>query len=273
MLDCAAMALTFCTLSSGSTGNSLWLRSGNQELLIDCGLSAQRTVEALRELGTEPGRLGGVLCTHAHIDHVAGAAVLARRHGLKIWATEGAHGAMPSPIAPEARAMLPRGGSMRMGSLLIETIPTSHDSPGSVAIVVSDGETKIGVATDTGMATPELLAGLSGLDALLLEMNHDEEMLEAGPYPRHLKKRIRGKWGHLSNEQGAELLARALHPGLRHLTLAHLSEKNNTPGLARDAAERVLAQAGLAPALAIAQPRRVGAPVELRASPPAARAS
>jgi phosphoribosyl 1,2-cyclic phosphodiesterase len=143
-------------------------------------------------------------------------------------------------------------------------VPTPHDSPGSVALVVDDGDCRLGIATDLGVVTPEIVEAFQGVDGLVLEMNHDLQMLATGPYPEYLKKRIRGRFGHLSNEQGAELLASVHGPDLQQVTLAHLSEHNNTERLAQAAAARVLEEVASSARLSVARPRQVGQPVDLR---------
>ncbi len=259
------MALTFCLLASGSQGNCLWVRGGGVELLVDCGLSARLTGKRLASVGQSLASVSAVLVTHLHGDHVAGAPVLARRHGLEIHCTEGTLRGLPSGVPLEKRRQLPYGGRLRVGGLTVHTLPTSHDAPQSVALRISDGQTSLGVVTDLGTARPELARALAGVDGLVLEMNHDLEMLANGPYPEGLKRRIRGNWGHLSNAQGAELLRSLLHSGLQHVTLAHLSEHNNTEALAREAAEAVLRDGPPGLRLSVAKQSAAGEPIPLRA--------
>lgn len=258
------MALTYCILASGSSGNCLWIQGGGVEILIDCGLSARRIADKLADVGRDLREVSAVICTHGHGDHVAGAAVLARRHGLSIHGTAGTLQAIRGEPPQEALRITSSRSRFRVGGLEIRLAPTPHDAPGSVSVVVDDGETSLGILTDLGRQTEKLVEHLSGLDGLVLEMNHDETMLIEGPYPERLKRRIHGDLGHLSNEQGAELLGRLLHPGMQHLSLAHLSEQNNDPSLARDVAARVLGGAGLEPNLVVAAQHRPGEPVVLR---------
>lgn len=259
------MALTFCFLASGSQGNCLWVKGGGVELLVDCGLSARLTGKRLASAGLSLANVSAVLATHLHNDHLAGAAVLARRHGLEIHCTEGTERGLPSAVPLEQRRRLPYGGRLRLGGLTVETIPTPHDAPQSVALRISDSQTSLGVVTDLGAPRPELVRALSGVSGLVLETNHDLEMLANGPYPEALKRRIRGNWGHLSNAQGAQFLRSLLHPGLQHVTLAHLSEHNNTEALAREAAEAVLRDGPPGVDLAVARQSAPGEPVRLKA--------
>jgi phosphoribosyl 1,2-cyclic phosphodiesterase len=259
------MALTFCLLASGSQGNCLWVKGGGVELLVDCGLSARMTGKRLASAGQSLANVSAVLLTHLHGDHIAGAAVLARRHGLELHGTEGTERGLPSAVPPERLRRLPYGGRLRLGGLTLETIPTPHDAPQSVALRIGDAQTSLGVITDLGSPRPEIARAFSGVTALVLEMNHDLAMLQSGPYPEGLKRRIRGNWGHLSNAQGAQLLRSLLHPELQHVTLAHLSEHNNTEALAREAAEAVLRDGPRGARLAIARQHAAGEPVLLKA--------
>lgn len=258
------MALTYCILASGSAGNCLWIQGGGVEILVDCGLSARRIAGRLADIGRDLKDVSAVICTHGHGDHVAGAAVLARRHGLSIGGTAGTLRAIRGEPPNEALRVHGSRSRHRIGGLEIRFAPTPHDAPGSVSVVVDDGETSLGILTDLGKPTDTLVQHLSGLDGLVLEMNHDEGMLLDGPYPERLKRRIHSDLGHLSNEQGAALLAKLLHPGLQHLSLAHLSEQNNDPLIVKDVAERTLGEEGGSPAVAVAQQHRPGEPVVLR---------
>ncbi|MGI5863910.1 MAG: MBL fold metallo-hydrolase [Myxococcales bacterium] len=258
------MALTYCVLGSGSSGNCLWIRGGGVQLLVDCGLSARQVCARLEAVGGRIDEIQGVVVTHGHRDHVMGASVLSRRHGLDIYATRGARRFLPAGIPVERLRALPYPGNLSIGRLQVTSVATPHDSPESVALVVDDGDARLGIVTDLGGVPETMASTLAGVDGLVLEMNHDEQMLANGPYPPRLKRRIRGNYGHLSNLQGGELLRRLAHPGLQSVTLAHISEHNNTPELAREVAERVLAQAPGRAALSIGEHHRPGEPIALR---------
>lgn len=261
------MALEYCVLASGSRGNSVWVRGGGVELLVDCGL-AYRTLEArLASVGREIRGVRAVVCTHGHGDHVGGAAVLARKLGCTIHGTRTTLRCIPGEPPAEALQVFPRTGTVRLGGLEIRTVPTPHDITGSCAVIVSDGDTSLGVCTDLGHPARPLIEALADLDGLVLESNHDLTMLREGPYPAYLKKRIESKVGHLSNVQSGEMLLRLAHAHLQHVTLAHLSEQNNDPALARDEAERVLVRAVGKPNLAVAAQDVAGEPVRLRPRP------
>ncbi len=261
------MGLAYCVLASGSGGNCVWVRGGGVELLLDCGLSARAIGRRLAEVGGDLNDISAVVCTHSHGDHIAGAAVLARRRGVDIYATRPTLNRIPDAPPTERLHAIATGGSVTIGGLTVRTCRTSHDAPGSIALLVTDGETSMALATDLGKPTLSIARLLREADGLVLETNHDLSLLRDGPYPAALKRRIRSNHGHLSNEQAAELLAQVLRPRLRHLTLAHLSETNNTPALAARAIEPVLARAGCAPALAIANQHTPGEPVVLTARP------
>ena len=257
------MAIAFSMLASGSSGNSIWVRGGGVEILVDCGLSALAISRRLADAGGDLRDVEAVVCTHAHIDHVAGAAVLARRYDVDIHATRATLQRIPGRPPEERMRELPVSGTSRIGGLAIHSLPTQHDAPDSVALVISDGDTHLGIATDLGAPTAALVKALARVDGLVLESNHDVDMLASGPYPARLKRRILSRVGHLSNDQTAALLRQVIHPGLQHLTLAHLSEQNNAAEIARDGAESVV-DGGVA--VAVARQHLVSAPVELVAN-------
>ncbi len=259
------MSIAYSILASGSSGNSVWVRGGGVEILVDCGLAARNLGRRLGEVGGDLRDVEAVVCTHAHIDHVAGAAVLARRHGLAVHATPATLSRIPGDPPRSSLRPLPLTGTVTIGGLSVHTLATLHDAPESVALVISDGQTRLGIATDLGQPTAALVRALSRVDGLVLEANHDLEMLVTGPYPEQLKRRIRSRVGHLSNQQSAELIGRLLHPGLQHLTLAHLSEQNNLPDKARRAVEPALG--GSRVTLAVAEQHRPLAPVALGPGP------
>lgn len=258
------MQLTYCVLASGSSGNCLWVKGGGVELLVDAGVVARRIEQALAELGTSLRNVRAVICTHGHSDHVAGVGTLARRHHLDVFVTEETRAFLPEQTPRERVRVVPEKGTVMLDGLSIATVPTSHDAPGSVAVGVSDGRSRLAVITDLGVPTAAIIALARGAHGLVLETNHDRVMLDEGPYPAFLKARIRGRRGHLSNDQAGELLRAALAPELASLTLAHLSEHNNTVGKARRSIEGVLGAAGAGVSLAVAEQRLRTSPITLR---------
>jgi len=229
-----------CVLGSGSSGNCLWVEAGETRALIDCGLPMRETRRRCLEAGLPFKELTDVFLTHEHADHSSAAGILARKLGVRVHATRGTWRALRDPPPPSLRHTVRADAPIELGDLTVTPIAIPHDVDEPVAYRFSDGSASGAVVTDLGCAPPPLWRALRRLDLLVLEMNHDLRMLVEGPYPWSLKRRIRGDHGHLSNEQGAKLLARVLHDGLRHVVLAHLSEHNNTEKHARHAAEAVL---------------------------------
>ena len=241
--------LTYTTLASGSGGNAALVSCGDTHVLLDAGISARRITAALRGLGVEPSRLRGVVVTHEHSDHVAGLATLAKQLRLPVYATCPTLDRLRPrvPFLEELGRVFEPGEGFPLGELWVDSFPTSHDAACSVGYTFTGDGGKAAVATDLGRLTPEVLRAAEGCDLLVCETNHDEERVRTGPYPYPLKERILGPWGHLSNETGAELAARAVAAGARTVILAHLSAENNTAELARAAVCRRLAELGCDP--------------------------
>jgi phosphoribosyl 1,2-cyclic phosphodiesterase len=225
------------------------------------------------DAGLDLRDLTDICLTHEHGDHCFGAAVIARKTGARVHATAGTFRALRDPPPYELRFPLPGTpaepyGDLVVGSLRIRALPIPHDALEPVAYLVEErlreGRTvRAAVVTDLGFPSKALVAGLKDLDALVIEMNHDPRLVMEGPYPPSLKRRVLSDVGHLSNAQGAQLLRRAAHPGLRHVVLAHLSEQNNSEAHARREAEAALqARAGRA-ILVVASQLRALPPVEI----------
>lgn len=245
-------SVRICVLGSGSAGNCLWVQAGATRALFDAGLPLRETVRRCKALGLDARELTDVFVTHEHADHCGGAGVLSRKLGVRVHATRGTFRAMRDLPPPELRRLVRAGVPVQQGELTVLPIEVPHDAREPVAYRFSDGAVSGALVTDLGCAPPTLVRALRGLDAIVMEMNHDLHMLLDGPYPWSLKKRIRGDFGHLSNEQGARLLSQLVHSGLKHVVLAHLSEHNNTGDHARRAAEEVLARIGGSQRLAVA---------------------
>ena len=227
--------MRFASLGSGSRGNATLLEAGGTRLLVDCGFSQREFERRTALVGVEPASIDAVLVTHEHTDHVRGVGVLARRHGLPVWCTRGTwRGADMGDVA-EVHLFTPQVGGFRIGAIGVKPYPVPHDAREPVQYVFEARGCCLGMLTDAGFATPHMVSSLAGVDALLLECNHDAEMLAGGPYPPGLRARVWGELRHLSNRQSADLLARLDHARLKHLVAAHLSEKNNHPDLARAA--------------------------------------
>lgn len=227
--------LRFAILGSGSRGNATLIDDGRTRILIDCGFNLGETQTRLARLGIEPDTLSAIVVTHEHGDHVRGAGMLARRHGIPVWMTPGTFAALPTRVAatmPEPERFDPHT-PFAIDGLSLQPLPVPHDAREPCQFVVSNGAVRLGVLSDAGHVTPHMVACLNGLDALLLEANHDPAMLAEGPYPPALKLRVGGGLGHLSNVQSAQLLGAIDGSRLRHVVLTHLSEQNNTPERAR----------------------------------------
>lgn len=231
--------MRFASLGSGSEGNGLVVEAGGTRLLIDCGFSPRETTRRLSRIGLEPADLAGILVTHEHSDHTAGVWGLARRCGLPVWITHGTLAALresDADIDTSIGVRLIHGESaFAVGELEVFPFTVPHDAREPVQYVVSDGARRLGVLTDTGCSTPHIEDVLSGCEALVLEANHDLDMLMGGEYPPTLKARVAGRLGHLDNGTAAGILAAIDTSRLQHVVAAHLSRKNNTPELARAA--------------------------------------
>lgn len=233
--------MRFASLGSGSEGNGLIVEAGNTRILLDCGFGIGDTAARLARLGLEPDALDAIIVTHEHGDHVGGVAGLARKHELPVYLTYGtltALGGRRSAIAQIT--VIDSHTPFCVGDIEIRPYPVPHDAREPAQYVFGDGQSSLGVLTDTGSSTPHIEAMLSGLDALVLECNHDLDMLENSRYPPHLKQRIAGRLGHLDNASAAQLLASVDCSRLQHFVAAHLSQQNNTPERARAAVAQAL---------------------------------
>lgn len=237
--------MRFASLGSGSRGNSLVVEKERTRLLLDCGYPVRETERRLARLGLAPEDLAGILVTHEHSDHIAGAYKFARKHQLPIWLTHGTLKGFAGDASDLPQINIVDSHSpFSVDALQLLPFPVPHDAREPAHFVFSDGARRLGVLTDTGASTSHIEAMLSGCDALVLECNHDLDMLMNGEYPQSLKARVAGRYGHLDNQSAAALLASLDRSRLQHLIAAHLSQHNNTVELACQA----LAQAmGCAP--------------------------
>ena len=237
-------SLSVYTLASGSKGNAVLVRSGDDAILIDAGISAKRLGTALNDLDCDPASLGGIFITHEHSDHVAGLAVFAGYFGLPVHFTEPsakAYFSCPRTEAVTALAKVhPLLFSEQVGCLSVRSFVTPHDSAASVGYSITDGISSFALATDIGCLTESVEKALLGVENVILESNHDENMLLSGPYPYPPKRRILSTTGHLSNEAASAFAVRLSESGTKHLLLAHLSEENNLPELALASVEAAL---------------------------------
>jgi len=237
------VTLRFASIGSGSKGNCLVAEAGGTRVLLDCGLAPRETERRLARIGLAPADITGILVTHEHDDHAGQAYPFAAQHRLPVWLTYGTQSAMAEsgklPGDVEIRIIDGRN-SFAIDGIHVRPYTVPHDAREPVQFVLSDGAFRLGVLTDIGASTAHVEATLSGCDALVLECNHDFDMLWAGDYPKWLKERISGPFGHLSNAASEELLAALDRSRLKHVFAAHLSHHNNKPELARAALARAM---------------------------------
>jgi len=226
------MTMRFCVLASGSKGNAAWIEAGGEAVLVDAGLSGRELIRRMTLAGLEPDRLKAILVTHEHRDHVLGVGVLARRWGLPVYINEATLDRSRPIIGSIKPHLFSTGTDFAVGEFQIHPFSLSHDAADPVGLTFERNGTRLGLATDLGVATNLVRERLSGCRALILEANYDDQMLTEGPYPWETKRRVRSRHGHLSNENAAELLADVAHAGLIKVVLAHLSQTNNTADLA-----------------------------------------
>ncbi len=210
-------------------------------MLLDCGFPLHDTIARLARLGLDGADLQAIIVTHEHGDHVRGVGPLARRFGIPVWMSAGTRRACEAMLGVvPALYTFDSHTPFAIGDLAVEPFPVPHDAREPCQFVFGDGAQRLGILTDVGSTTPHMTQMLQCCDALLLECNHDRELLEQGDYPPSLKQRIGGKLGHLDNDTSAGLLAKLDRSRLQHVIAMHLSEKNNTPYLARSSLSAVL---------------------------------
>lgn len=232
--------MELCSIASGSSGNCIYVGSGNSGVLVDAGISKKRVEAGLHSIDRSVEELDGILVTHEHSDHIQGLGVLSRRYGLPIYATAGTLaaisqarqlGSMPEGLFHEVRA----DEEFYVGDMKILPFTISHDAAEPVGYRLESQGKSVGIATDLGLYDGYTVEHLKNANALLLEANHDVNMLQAGRYPYYLKRRILGDRGHLSNENAGRLLCQLLHDHLEAVFLGHLSKENNYEKLAYEA--------------------------------------
>ncbi len=242
------MGLELCVLASGSKGNCTYVGSKKTRILIDAGISGKATAERLREIGVDPEGLNAICLTHEHDDHKAAVGILHRKWGLALYANSGTVEALSRSrkFADLPWNIFTTGQSFEVGDLLIEPFRVPHDSLDPVGFIINRGSCRVGVVTDMGMVTESIRRRLHNCSALVIEANHDEQMLYESDRPWSLKQRIAGRQGHLSNCKAGELIVDVAGDGLHTVILAHLSSDCNTLRRAKETVVRELERGGKA---------------------------
>lgn len=241
------MSVIFCALGSGSKGNSYLIGNEKNKILVDAGLSAKCIADNLLELGVKPSEIDGIIVTHEHMDHIAGIRVLSKKYGIPVYANEKTMSAILHKM-PDMESRFIRtfknSENFYIGTLDVSPFKTPHDSVCSCGFSVYSGINKVTVATDLGHMNSSVMENLKYSDILVLEANHDIQMLIKGPYSPFLKQRVQGPKGHLSNDLCGQTLAKLLDYGLNKVILAHLSEENNTHEIAYNTVVKHLLERG-----------------------------
>lgn len=242
--------MRMCSIASGSSGNCIYAGSDTTHLLIDTGISGKRTENGLKELELSMRDIDGIFITHEHTDHIQGLGVLSRKYEVPIYCTEGTKQAIlqdasVGKIDEELFHTIRPDETTCIKDLHVYPIRISHDAADPVAYRICHGSQKCAIMTDLGVYNDYIVENLKGMDTVLIEANHDEHMLEVGPYPYPLKKRILGSRGHLSNASSGQLLCRILHDHMQAIVLGHLSKMNNLPELAYETVRMEVAMADI----------------------------
>ena len=242
--------------ASGSAGNCALARIGSAKILVDDGISLRRLKGFMAQEGLAPGDIDAVFISHEHRDHISGLPMLVKYHGVRVLANR--------PVASRLDGMMPEagdyieavqpGGSVEIAGVTLTPFPTMHDTPGSTGLRIDSAEGSLGFCTDLGVVTDEVLSALAGVNAALIEANHDVDMLRRGPYPAYLKRRILSDRGHLSNDDCARLAVALSAGGAERMILGHLSRHNNTPDAAYAAVSSALSGSSARCELLVAPP-------------------
>ena len=237
--------LRFKNLGSGSSGNSTLVEASGLvtvRVLVDCGLGLKHLSQRLAQAGVQPDDITALFITHEHGDHIGCARSFALRYRTPVWMSRGTHAALGSPDFDGLLGTAHDGEAIDLGGLQLMPFTVPHDAREPLQLSCTDGSTKLGILTDLGHATAHVFAHLQGCNALMLECNHDTEMLAQSAYPVFLKRRVGGLYGHLSNFAAAEIALKVMHQGLRQVVAAHLSEQNNRPALVQDILAKTLSR-------------------------------
>ncbi|MDR0588577.1 MAG: MBL fold metallo-hydrolase [Burkholderiales bacterium] len=232
--------MRFASLGSGSSGNALLVEVNHTRVLIDCGFNFKQTQKRLERLGMAPSDINAVLLTHEHSDHVGGVAAFVAKTNASVFMSYGTHQALNGNAADWRVSLFDSHEVITVGDLHITPFPVPHDARQPVQFILSDGAKQLAIMTDLGKITGCAQRHIDNVDAIVIECNHDATMLKNGPYPEHLKKRIRGDFGHLENDDAANALLAMNTAKLRHVVAAHLSRHNNCPLKVREKLSQAL---------------------------------
>ncbi len=242
--------MNLCSIASGSSGNCIYIGNANTGILVDTGISKKRIVDGLVSIDVNPEKLDGILITHEHSDHISGLGVFTRKYKTPIYATRetircilnsNSLGALDQTLFHEIKP----NESFYLQDIKVNPFSISHDAANPVSYTFDDADGRVGVATDLGTYDEYIISNLEGCGALLLEANHDINMLQVGAYPYALKRRILSDVGHLSNDNSGRLLSRLFTDKLKYIFLGHLSKENNYPELAYETVRCELRNSGL----------------------------
>lgn len=240
--------MRYSVLCSGSSGNSFYIATEEVRLLVDVGLTTKRIEGLIRDIGEDPAQLDGILITHEHVDHIRGLSVLARRYDLPIYCNQATWKAITKSVKdlePTRAHIFETGERHQLGDIMVESFGISHDAAEPMGFTFSHSGRKISYVTDLGYVSEKIKESIYNSDVLVMEANHDVELLRMGRYPWNLKRRILGDSGHLSNEACAEALIDVVGQATRSVYLAHLSKENNMIDLANMTVKQILAEAGI----------------------------
>lgn len=235
----------FLSLASSSQGNAAIIKNDDTTILIDCGISAKKLSMILEDFGISCNEIDALLITHEHTDHTVGAGVMSRRYDIPVFATLKTHEAMElGPLRQECIKIIDNNTDFEIKSIGIKPFSISHDAKDPVGYSFFSNGKKYSIATDTGIMTDTVFSAISGSDCIMLEANHDVDMLMYGEYPYSVKKRVLSDIGHLSNDLAAKTAVRLLDLNTKHIMLSHLSQKNNKPEIAYKTVENALMKSG-----------------------------
>lgn len=241
--------MKFCSLYSGSSGNSIFVSSGDSKILIDAGLPGKKIDEAMKSIGEKPEEINGIFITHEHSDHIKGVGVLSRKYDIPIYANDKTWAAMESSLGKIKEhniKIMDRRSTVEIGDLAVKSFVIPHDAIAPVGYTIDCKGKRASVATDFGTFTEEIYGNIKDSDVILLESNHDINMLKFGPYPYNLKRRILSEVGHLSNDDcGKAIIDIAKYKQGKKIILGHLSNTNNHPDLAFETVLSVIQEQGL----------------------------